>query len=202
MGCFIEYDICMSSTHPQQSEWVLLFQLFLDLMDGSLQAGDLHAEQGLVLVQSDQLPALLCLQLHLQQLLLLVQELVQVAELGLNALLQVSSVLLSRKRMMDSVTASSCFCFTFLKNLWLRNYKDGRHYCFCFAHFFLNLVLIGRQDIQMQRRLQCLHYEMLPRLEVFPLTLSFLTSSSASLSHCRAVLSSALRESMELFRDA
>ena len=47
-----------------------------------------------MLVQPDQLATLLRLQLHLQQLLLLVQELVQVTELGLNALLQVCSVLL------------------------------------------------------------------------------------------------------------
>ena len=45
-------------------------------MDSSLQTGDLHAQQGLVLVQADQLSPLLGLQLHLQQLLLLVQELV------------------------------------------------------------------------------------------------------------------------------
>lgn len=57
-----------------------------------------------MLVQSDQLPPLLGLQLHLQQLLLLVQELVQVAELGLNTLLQVSSVLLSWWKMMNIVT--------------------------------------------------------------------------------------------------
>lgn len=59
-----------------------------------------------MLVQSDQLSPLLGLQLHLQQLLLLVQELVQVAELGLNALLQVSGVLLSRWKMVDIVTGS------------------------------------------------------------------------------------------------
>lgn len=47
-----------------------------------------------MLVQTDQLPTLLRLQLHLQQLLLLVQELVEVTELGLDALLQVSRVVL------------------------------------------------------------------------------------------------------------
>lgn len=56
-------------------------------MDGSLQTRNLHAQQGFVLIQSDQLSPLLRLQLHLQQLLLLVKELVQVAELGLDALL-------------------------------------------------------------------------------------------------------------------
>lgn len=91
----------MSRTHPEQSERVLLLQLVLDLVDGPLQTGDLHTQQGLVLVQPDQLPALLRLQLHLQQLLLLVQELVQVAELGLDALLQVCGVLLSRREMME-----------------------------------------------------------------------------------------------------
>lgn len=64
-------------------------------MDSSLQTGDLHTQQGLVLVQADQLSPLLRLQLHLQQLFLLVQELVQVAELGLNALLEVGGVLLN-----------------------------------------------------------------------------------------------------------
>lgn len=98
---FIVYEGLMSWTHPEQSERVLLFQLFLYLVDGSLQTRDLHTQQGLVLVQSDQLPPLLGLQLHLQQLLLLVQELVQVAELGLNTLLQVSSVLLSRWKMIS-----------------------------------------------------------------------------------------------------
>lgn len=88
-------EVHMNLTHPQQSERVLLLQLVLYLVDGSLQTGDLHAQQGLVLVQADQLSALLRLQLHLQQLLLLVQELVQVAELGLDALLEVSGVLLS-----------------------------------------------------------------------------------------------------------
>lgn len=88
-------EVYMNLTHPQQSERVLLLQLVLYLVDGSLQTGDLHAQQGLMLVQADQLSALLRLQLHLQQLLLLVQELVQVAELGLDALLEVSSVLLS-----------------------------------------------------------------------------------------------------------
>lgn len=80
--------------YPQQNEGILLSQLVLYLVECTLQTGDLHAEQGLVLVQSDQLSTLLRLQLHLQQLLLLVQELVQVAELGLDALLQVSGVLL------------------------------------------------------------------------------------------------------------
>ena len=88
-------EVHVNRAHPQQSERVLLLQLVLYLVDGSLQTGDLHAQQGLVLVQADQLSALLRLQLHLQQLLLLVQELVQVAELGLDALLEVSSVLLS-----------------------------------------------------------------------------------------------------------
>lgn len=37
---------------------------------------------------------------------------------------------------------------------------------------------------------------------VFLLTFSFLTSSSASLSHCSAMLSSAFKESIELCRDA
>lgn len=102
---FIVYEVHMSSrTHPEQSERVLLFQLVLYLVDGSLQTRDLHAQQGLVLVQSDQLSPFFCLQLHLQQLLLLVQELVQVAELGLNALLQVSGVLLGWWKMMDIVT--------------------------------------------------------------------------------------------------
>lgn len=86
----------MCRTHPEQSERVLLFQLFLDLLDGPLQTGDLHTQQSLVLVQADQLSALLSLQLHLQELLLLVQELVQVAELGLNALFEVGCVLLWR----------------------------------------------------------------------------------------------------------
>lgn len=81
-------------------------------MDSPLQTGDLHTKQRFVLVQSDQLSPLLRLQLHLQQLLLLVQELVQVAELGLDALLQVGGVLLSRWRAI--VTGSSPF--TFLKN--------------------------------------------------------------------------------------
>lgn len=81
-------------THPQQSERVLLPQLLLDLLHGPLQTGDLHAQQGLVLVQTDELPPLLRLQLDLQQLLLLVQELVQVAELGLDTLLQVGRVFL------------------------------------------------------------------------------------------------------------
>lgn len=103
---FIVYEVPMSWTHPEQSERVLLFQLLLYLVDGSLQTRDLHTQQGLVLVQSDQLSPLLGLQLHLQQLLLLVQELVQVAELGLNALLQVSGVLLSRWKMVDIVTGS------------------------------------------------------------------------------------------------
>lgn len=64
-------------------------------MDSPLQTGDLHAQQGLVLVQANQLSSLLRLQLHLQQFLLLVEELVQVAELGFDALLQISGVLLS-----------------------------------------------------------------------------------------------------------
>lgn len=85
-----------SATHPQQGERVLLPQLVLDLVDGPLQTGDLHAEQGLVLVQPDQLAPLLGFQLHLQELLLLVQELVKVAELGLDALLQVGGVFLQR----------------------------------------------------------------------------------------------------------
>lgn len=63
-------------------------------MDGPLQTRDLHAQQGLVLVQANQLSSLLRLQLHLQQFLLLVEELVQIAELGFNALLQISGVLL------------------------------------------------------------------------------------------------------------
>lgn len=88
-------------TNPEQTERVLLPQLLLYLVDGSLQTGDLHAQQGLVLVQADQLSPLLRLQLHLQQLLLLVQELVQVAELGLDALLQVSGVLLNRWKVLD-----------------------------------------------------------------------------------------------------
>lgn len=110
-------------------------------MDGSLQTRDLHTQQGLVLVQSDQLSALLRLQLHLQQLLLLVQELVQVAELGFNALLQVSGVLLSRWEMMDIVTGRNhlqCFhkdaniksmlCFALL----YCNNQNKRH-CHIFA---------------------------------------------------------------------
>lgn len=64
-------------------------------MDGPLQTRDLHAQQGLVLVQANQLSSLLRFQLHLQQFLLLVEELVQVAELGFDALLQISGVLLS-----------------------------------------------------------------------------------------------------------
>lgn len=59
-----------------------------------------------MLVQADQLPPLLSLQLYLQQLLLLVKELVQVTELGLYALLQVSGVLLSGWKMMDTVSGS------------------------------------------------------------------------------------------------
>lgn len=85
--------------YPQQRESILLFQLVLDLVQGSLQTGDLHAQQRFVLVQTDQLPALLRFQLHLQQLLFLVQELVQVAELGLDALLQVSGVLLRKSKL-------------------------------------------------------------------------------------------------------
>ncbi len=124
----------MSWTHPQQGERVLLFQLVLYLVDGSLQTGDLHTEQRLVLVQADQLSALLRLQLHLQQLLLLVQELVQVAELGLDALLQVSGVLLSQWRMVDMVTRGSLLHFTFLKIQWLHDYKDNSiQYMKCFT---------------------------------------------------------------------
>ena len=85
------------SSYPQEGEGVLLLKLLLHLLQCPLQAGDLHTEQRLVLVQADQLAPLLRLQLHLQQLLLLVQELVQVAELGLDALLQVSRVLLGQR---------------------------------------------------------------------------------------------------------
>lgn len=106
----------MSHTHPQQSERVLLLELLLDLLDGPLQTGDLHAQQGLVLVQQDQLPALLRLQLHLQQLLLLVQELVQVAELGLDALLQVRRVLLSRWERMKRCHLERLLTSTVLEN--------------------------------------------------------------------------------------
>lgn len=87
----------------------MFFQLFLDLLDGPLQTRDLHAQQGLVLVQADQLSALLGLQFHLQQLLLLVQELVQVTELGLDALLQVGSVLLRGRRMSEIVSGGDGF---------------------------------------------------------------------------------------------
>ena len=69
-----------------------------------------------MLVQSDQLSALLRLQLHLQQLFLLVQELVQVAELGLNALLQVSGVLLRRWRTMGICHLEQSLTCRFLKN--------------------------------------------------------------------------------------
>lgn len=115
---FIVYEVHMSWTHPEQSERVLLSQLVLYLVHGPLQTRDLHAQQGLVLVQSDQLSPLLRLQLNLQQLLLLVQELVQVAELGLDALLQVSGVLLGRRKMMDIVITlwEQSLTFTFLKN--------------------------------------------------------------------------------------
>lgn len=81
-------------SHPQKSERVLLLQFFLNLLHSPLQTGDLNTQQGLVLIQADEFPPLLCFQLDLQQLLFLVQELVQIAELGLNTLLQVGCVLL------------------------------------------------------------------------------------------------------------
>lgn len=64
-----------------------------------------------MLIQADELPALLRLQLDLQQLLLLVQELVQVAELGLDALLQVSRVFLAgwEKQVVSPVCRSKVF---------------------------------------------------------------------------------------------
>ena len=97
-------------SYPQQGEGVLLLQLRLHLVQRPLQAGDLHAEQRLVLVQADQLAALLCLQLHLQQLLLLVQELVQVAELGLDALLQVRRVLLGQRSKVTGLQFIASHC--------------------------------------------------------------------------------------------